>query len=157
AAFDRDALLSAAGKAQDLPHRRVEHISEGGAVDVIAGALGCRAQNELLATHHVGPALYAVWAEAVADPEIGRDDADPGELSEIDVDLRRLDDRLSDEARIEDRHHGAVLRCGRVEITHRREAAGAGHVLHDDVRIARDVLADEAGDDARVDVVAAAR
>src|ERR671921_866117 len=51
---------------------------------------------------------------------------------------------------------GAVLRRDVVEPVGEAEAAGALHVLGDDRRIARDVLAEVARDQAAVDVVAAA-
>src|SRR5207244_13079937 len=42
------------------------------------------------------------------------------------------------------------------EMAHRRHAGGAWHVLHDDIRLTRNVPAEMAGDQARVLVVAAA-
>ena len=51
---------------------------------------------------------------------------------------------------------GAVLRRDIVEIIGRADAAGAGHVLRHDVRLARQEPADMPGDQAAVGVVAAA-
>ena len=101
--------------------------------------------------------VFGPFAVAVANPVIGRDDADPGIFAEIEVDLVRLDDGLGDHARIEDPHHRAVLRRGQVEIAHRGQAPGARHVLHDDGRIAGNVIADIARQHARIIVVAAGR
>ena len=52
--------------------------------------------------------------------------------------------------------HAAVLGGDVVQIHRGLEAARARHVLRNDGRIARDVLSDETGKQARVDVVAAA-
>ena len=92
AALDGDALLGAAGETEDLAYRRVEHLTQRRAVDVVAGALSGRAEDELLAAHHLVPGLHAVRPEAVADPVVGGDDADPGEVAEIDLDGFRLHD-----------------------------------------------------------------
>ena len=53
--------------------------------------------------------------------------------------------------------HGAVGRRRGGDIAHRIQARRARHVLHDDVRLARDVAADVAREHARVVVVTAAR
>ena len=71
------------------------------------------------------------------------------------VDLGRRE-RFGDQARIERGDDGAVLGRVGVEIAHRRHAGRARHVLHDDVRIARDVAAEMARQQARILVVAAA-
>ena len=52
-------------------------------------------------------------------------------------------------------HDGAVLRRGQVEIAHRGQTPRPRHVLHDDGRIAGNVAADIARQDARIIVVAA--
>jgi len=52
---------------------------------------------------------------------------------------------------------GAVLGRDRVEVVGGAQAAGARHVLHHDIGIARDVAAEMARQQARDDVVTAAR
>src|SRR6476661_4317452 len=84
AALDRNALLRTARKAEDLPHRRIEHLPQGRAIDVVAGTLGGAAQDEFAALHHVVPSLDAVRPESVADPEIGGHNADPGIFAEVE-------------------------------------------------------------------------
>ena len=143
ALLDGQPLLGAARDSRDLLDRRVEHLAQRRAVDVVAGGLAGRAEDELLAVHHLVPGLRTPFgAIAVADPVIRRDDADPGIFAEIEIDLVRLHDRLGDQAGIEDGHDRAVLRRGQVEIAHRRQAPGPRHVLHDDGRIAGNVIAD---------------
>ncbi len=51
----------------------------------------------------------------------------------------------------------AVLRCDVVEIVRRDHAAGARHVARDDGRVAGNMLAEMARDEARIGVVGAAR
>jgi hypothetical protein len=111
----------------------------------------------LVAMHQLVPALDSVGTEAVADPEVAGDDADPGKFAEIELDLFRRDDGLSDEAGVENGHDRPVLRRRSVEGTHRRETAGPRHVLDDDGGIARDVLAYVTGDRPCIGVIAAAR
>ena len=57
---------------------------------------------------------------------------------------------------VERDHHGAVLRLRHVERANGHETSGAGHVLNDDRRMARNVVGDEAGQGAGIGVVAAA-
>ena len=101
--------------------------------------------------------LTPLGAEAVADPEVGRDDADPAVFAEIELHLVGLHDGLGDQAGIEDGHGGAVLGRRHVEIAHRGQAAGARHVLDDDVGIAGDVADEMARQRSGIDVIAAAR
>jgi hypothetical protein len=93
----------------------------------------------------------------IADREILADAADPIELAEIDPDPGGIEPGISDAAEIESIDDGPVLGRGRVEILHRFDAGSAGHVLHDDGRIARNVTADMAGEHPRIDVEPAAR
>ena len=56
----------------------------------------------------------------------------------------------------DDAHHRAVFRRGGIDVGGGGEAAGAGHVLRNDVGIAGQVLADMPRDGARPQVIAAA-
>ena len=62
AALEREPLLVAAGITGDLPHRRMKHLPQDGAVDVGVGALGGVADQKLLALHHLVPGLDAARA-----------------------------------------------------------------------------------------------
>ena len=79
------------------------------------------------------------------------------EIGELDLELLGIGQRVGDHAGIEGGDDGAVLVGRAIEVAHGREAAGARHVLHDDVRLAGDVVADVAAERAGVEVVAAAR
>ena len=157
ALLDGKPLLGAAGISHDLLDRRVEHLAQRRAVDVVARSLAGRTQDKLFAVHHLVPGLRTVIAVAVANSVIGCDDADPGIIAEVELDPFGLDDGLRDHARIEDHHHRAILRRGEIEVANRGQAAGARHVLHDDGRISGNVIADVARNIARVTVVAAGR
>ncbi len=51
---------------------------------------------------------------------------------------------------------GAVLRGCRINVVGRAHAAGSRHVLHDDVRVARDMIAHVAREQAGIEIIAAA-
>jgi hypothetical protein len=82
------------------------------------------------------------------------DAADPGELGAVVLRAgakERRDSHLPPEGA----ECGAILRRERKQMLRGAQAAGAGHVLHDDRRTARNVLAHVARQQASVDVVAA--
>ncbi len=127
-------------------------------VYVIAGALSGRAQDELLAAvHKLVPTRNPFRTVSVANPEIRRDDADPRIFAEIEFDLVRLDDGLGDETGIEYGHYGTIPRRGQIEIAHRSQAPGAWHVLHDNIRIAWNVLSNVSRHIAGISIVASPR
>jgi hypothetical protein len=81
--------------------------------------------------------------------------ADPIELARIVARLFRVQQRFERHAAVESRELGAVLRHGVGKAIHQDEAAGARHVLDHNRRIARNVPAQDAGQRAGVEVVAA--
>ena len=106
-----------------------------------------RAEDELLAAHHVVPGLHAVRAEAVADPVVGGDDAEPGDVAEIDLDRFRLHDRLRHQAGIERRRSTVPSRgsvASRLRTAESEPAPGAFCTMT--FGIAGNVLADVARD-----------
>jgi hypothetical protein len=84
-------------------------------------------------------------------------DAQPGDVAEVDLDGFRLHQRLRHQAGIEGHDRAAVARQRGVEIAHRGKRSGAGRILDDDGRVARNMFSEVAGDRTRVDVVPAAR
>ncbi len=80
--------------------------------------------------------------------------ADPGEFGGLEARRVVTHQRLERDGVHEGGHHRAVLRRDVVEPVGGGEPARAGHVLHDDVRIARDVPAKMARQHARIDVEA---
>jgi len=84
--------------------------------------------------------------------------AEPDELARIELDVGIVRDQ-SDQRHIaaEQTDCGAVLGRDRVEVVGGAQAAGARHVLHHDIGIARNVAAEIARQQARDDVVTAAR
>ena len=83
--------------------------------------------------------------------------ADPVELQRLVLDAGDVEQRLHREPAREHAERGAVLRRLVEDEVRRPQAAGAGHVLHDDVGIAGQVLAEMAREVARIDVVGRAR
>jgi hypothetical protein len=63
---------------------------------------------------------------------------------------------FEDQAGIEERDRRAVLRRAQIQVTHGSQAGGAGHVLYDDIRIARDLAPEMAGHETGILVIAAA-
>src|SRR5215472_16800792 len=84
--------------------------------------------------------------------------AEPGELARVELGARIGADQ-PDQRNVaaEDAEGRAVLRRGAVEPVGGTQAAGAGHVLYRDRRVARDEPADVARDQPRREIVAAAR
>ena len=83
--------------------------------------------------------------------------ADPGEPERIVFQLVPAEERLERQAAPDRAHHAAVLRRDPVERLDRLEPARAHHVLHDESRIAGNVLAHVPDQHARIDVVGGAR
>ena len=85
----------------------------------------------------------------VLDLDIGIDAADPGVFAGVVLDAGRDREHLADRDGLRDHaQRGAVLGGDVVEIVGAAQAAGAGHVLHDNVRIARQMRTDKAADQA---------
>src|SRR5262249_49020820 len=85
------------------------------------------------------------------------DASDPVETDEIEADRLRVPVLYQQHAPHHESDDGAVLGSGIVDVIGRRETAGSRHVLHDDGRIARDMLAKVARYQTRLPAVAAAR
>ena len=89
---------------------------------------------------------------------IARRGTEPGEFARIKL-------HIGIAAKKRDQHHvarkqterGAVLGRDRIDVVRCAQAAGSRHVLHHHARIARDVSADVAREQAGIDVIAAAR
>jgi hypothetical protein len=81
--------------------------------------------------------------------------ADPDQLGRVELGAR-LQQRRRRDAVDRDPDHGAVLGALAIELVGHDRAAGSRLVLHDEVRTARNVVDDVAGDDARKQIVATA-
>ena len=91
-----------------------------------------------------------------ADIRLGRGRSEPGDLGRIEARSGGPGDRPQGRVARDDPHHAAVLGGEIVDVIGGHEAAGARHVLRHHRRIARQVLADVAGDHAAPQIVAAA-
>jgi hypothetical protein len=101
------------------------------------GRRGVPHHQELVRVHHIG---------------------DPVELAQIGLEPRRETERLvGGEALADDADHGPVARRDLRHVVGGRDAAAARHVDRDERRIAGNVLAHEAGEEARIFIVVAAR
>ena len=96
-----------------------------------------------------------VPGDADADLVVGA--ADPGELGGVVLRALVAEQRLERDAAAGGAERGAVARRGLVEPVGEPQPAGALHVLGHHRRVARDVLAQVAGEKPRIEVVAAAR
>ena len=109
-------------------------------------SFACRMASEL--------SWHGVPQQHHGDFEAGR--AEPVEPGRVVTRLPGAEQRLERHIVLHHRHHAAVLLGIVIDVVQRGDAARARHVAHDEDRIARLVLADEASDDARQGVVAAA-
>src|SRR5262249_10236448 len=92
-----------------------------------------------------------------ADTHLLRDAAEPGESRRRELrPLAAAEQRLEHHARRESGDRRAVLGGDVVEVVDRLEAAGARHVLRDELGVAGDMAAHMARERARIEVVAAA-
>ena len=82
--------------------------------------------------------------------------ADPVEFRCLELHRRHALQRRGGKAGVHHADDGAVLGRDVVEVVDGAHAAAAHHVLHHDVRIARNVPTHVAGERSRIDVVAAA-
>ena len=156
AALDRQIDLRAAGITADNGVFRAQHFIEQ-ARDVKSGRAGAgtaAARRLLGLADIVDASIGRVGAHVVNDVVLFRR-ADPGDLGEIEFDFRPAD-QLIEINRRQDGAEGETVRFGDVvEIIGRDDRRGARHVLHEDRRIARNVLAVVAGQDPRPQIVAA--
>ena len=145
----------AAGIAGDDLELGAEHAVENAWELVGVGGLAGAADDQLLREHvfQLGDAA-ALPGDADADLVVGA--ADPGEL--VGLELRALgpQQRIEGGAAADGGDGRAVLRADIVDPVGEPQAAGTFHVLRDDGRVARDVLAEVAGNDARIEIVGAA-
>ena len=154
AALDRDALLGRARIARHLLDVHPEQVAQHLAVDIGRGADAGDAEIHLRTLEQILPVLDAGAVPGMADAEILGDAAEPGEIQKIRADLLRHRHRLGDQPGIERVDHGAVGRRRGGDVAHGIQARRARHVLHDDVRLPRDVATDVARQHARIVVVA---
>ena len=145
----------AAGIAGDDLELGPEHAVEDAGELVGVGGLAGAAHDQLLREHvfQLGDAA-ALPGDADADLVVGA--ANPGEL--VGLELRALgpQQRIEGGAAADGGDRRAVLRADIVDPVGEAQAAGTFHVLGDDGRVARDVLAEVAGDDAGVEIIGAA-
>ena len=99
--------------------------------------------------------MIAVALPGHADAHLVVGAADPGELRGVELGALVAEQRIEGDAAADRAHLGAVLGGGVVEPVGEAKRAGALHVLGHHGRGRRDVAAKEAGDHARIDVVAA--
>ena len=155
AAVDREDHVRRRGEAGDQLELRAEQAVERARIRIGAGADAGIADDRLVLQQiveglHLGAAVHE------ADIGFGRRRAEPGHLERIESRAGEPADRSERRVARDDAHHAAVLRRHRVDVIRRIEAAAARHVLRHHVGLARQVLADVAGDDAAPLVIAAA-
>src|SRR5262245_28803973 len=79
--------------------------------------------------------------------------ADPGKLLPIELDFLASDELIEVERRL-DRSDGETIRFSyAVDVIGRDHGSHAGHVLHDEVGIARNMFGEKLGNEASVEVV----
>jgi hypothetical protein len=83
--------------------------------------------------------------------------ADPSKFLPFELDLL-ASHKLIEVERWLDRADGETIRLGyAIDVIGGNHGSHAGHVLHDDIRIAGNIFRDELGNEARVEIVHAAR
>src|SRR5207253_192079 len=83
------------------------------------------------------------------------DAAEPGEPGAVERRGGGGQERRGRDSAAEGSERGAVLGRNRIDVLRGAQAAGTGHVLRHDRRPARDVLADVAGNEPAIEVIAA--
>src|SRR5436190_16769623 len=121
-----------------------------------AGA-GSGIAEDYLGGEEVFGRLHLRRLEGNTDIGFGGRRAEPAQLERIEAGAFLSGDWPERRVAGDNADHGAVLRCGGVDMRGGGEAAGAGHVLRHDRRIAWQMLADMARNRAAPQVIAAAR
>src|SRR5262249_60336046 len=146
AALDRDHDLGGAVVAGHELHLQLEHLAQYDREHVAVGAGTGGADDERLRPH-VLPGLDAGARPEGANADLVRYAAQPVVLRGLVLRaFAAAEQGIEEGAAREAAEAQAVLRGDAVEVVRRLDAAGAGHVLHHDRWVARNVLRDVAGE-----------
>src|SRR5262249_40385942 len=132
-----------------------EHVLVEERIDVGIGAGAFTAECDLR-LQNVAPGLHRRGVPGDAARYFVADAAEPGEFRAVERGGRGREQWRGRNGAAEGAERGAVLGRDRIDVLRGAQAPGAGHVLRHDRRPARDMLADVAGDQPAVEVVAAA-
>ena len=132
-----------------------EHVAHERRIGVGVGA-GAFAADREAQLQRVLPGLDRRRVPGRAQRNLVGAAAEPGELGRIELHPGGADQRLDREAAAEGAEHRAVFRGHVVDVVGGVQAAGAGEVLDDEVRVAGKVPAHVAAERARIEVIAAA-
>ena len=129
----------------------LRQVDPGGARPCTADLDGLLGIGDVLQGPHPGPAHEHTCRDALDRS------ADPGQFLRLDPNLRIAEGLRGHEPVVPDAEHRAVGLGPLLNVVRGYQAAGTGHVLHDETGVSRNVFAHVAHDLARVRVVPTAR
>jgi hypothetical protein len=153
ATLDREIDLGAARIAGHQLELGAEHVLQKRREIVEVGTGPLAAKHERLG-QHVIPGLDRRGVPGGAQAVVVGDVADPGELAAVELGVAQQ--RLDRHAPRQRADRAAVFRRDVIKILGGAKAPGAGHVLRNECRMARNVSAHIPGQKPRIDVIAAA-
>ncbi len=155
AALESETFGGAARIAEDLLEPDVEQLLQDCKVEVARSAGSGRRKNNIVALGKLREIVYAGFASNVTDTVVLAHFSDEGEMPEVDPEMRGLGNRVGNERGTERAHDQAVGGWAVGDRHHRQQRTGAGLVLHDYGRGARQEAADMPLNETRIGIDAA--